>query len=88
MGKHERGNKRRELILNFVIKYIDEHGYAPSIRDIGTGCDIPSTGNVRAHLKVLDEQGYIKYTDGVARSIVVNVGVIAEEYYPRETVRK
>ena len=30
-------NKTKEKIYNFILRYIEEYGYAPSIRDICRG---------------------------------------------------
>jgi repressor LexA len=58
-------------VYAFIKKYIAEHGYAPSNREIMAGCHISSTSVVDYNLTKLEEMGRIKRRRGVARSIVV-----------------
>ena len=62
---------RQKEILNFVVRYIEKRGYAPSIRDIAKGCCISSSSLARYHLKVLEEHNYIHRDPNVSRSIVL-----------------
>jgi len=51
--------KRQETILQFVLCYIQEVGYPPSIREIGKKFDIGSLRGVTVHLDALARKGYI-----------------------------
>lgn len=51
----------REKVLNFVIKYMEEHQYSPSIRDICDGVGLKSTSSVYAHLVNLEMDGEIEF---------------------------
>jgi hypothetical protein len=42
-------SQTRENILRFIGDYIDDKGYAPTIRDILKGCSISSTAVVQHH---------------------------------------
>lgn len=44
----------REKVYNFIIKYMEEHLYAPSIREICEGTGLRSTSSVYQHLINLD----------------------------------
>ena len=65
--------KRRRLILEFLSRYIREHGYAPSVREVCEACRVPSTSAVAYHLRKLEEEGAIRRDEGVARSVRVIV---------------
>jgi len=59
----------RESILKFIQGFIDEKGYAPTVRDIMKGCNLSSTAVVQHHLNILEREGRIHRDPGVVRSI-------------------
>ena len=59
----------RSRILDFIRGFLDERGYAPTVRDIVKGCNISSSSVVQYHLNVLEEQGHIRRDPEVFRSI-------------------
>jgi len=59
----------RLRILNFIRKFFDERGYAPTVRDIARGCNISTPSVVQHHLNTLERQGYIHRDPEVFRSI-------------------
>jgi len=59
----------RSRILNFIGKFLDRRGYAPTVRDIARGCNISTPSVVQYHLNMLEEQGYIHRDPEVFRSI-------------------
>ena len=59
----------RLRILNFIRKFLDERGYAPTVRDIAKGCSISTPSVVQHHLNKLERQGYIHRDPQVFRSI-------------------
>lgn len=50
---------RQEAILHYVLDYIQEEGYPPSIREIGDKFKIGSLRGVTVHLDALEKKGYI-----------------------------
>jgi repressor LexA len=50
-------------------RFIDEHDYPPSIRDIQIGCEISSTSVVDYNLKALERLGFIRRDREVSRAI-------------------
>ena len=60
---------KQQAILAFLGRFIDEHDYPPSIRDIQQGCDISSTSVVDYNLKRLEEKGLIRRDREVSRAI-------------------
>lgn len=61
---------RQEAILEYVLDYIQEEGYPPSIREIGQKFDIGSLRGVTVHLDALAKKGYIERSN-TPRSIKV-----------------
>jgi len=51
---------RQEAILRFVVGYIQDIGYPPSIREIGENFGIGSLRGVTVHLDALSRKGYIE----------------------------
>lgn len=73
MDSKSTGIKQREKILQYIIDYIQEHGYSPSIREICEGVGLKSTSSVHSHLVRMEKEGMIE-TDvglGTARAIRV-----------------
>ena len=59
----------RSRILNFIRRFLDRRGYAPTVRDIARGCNISTPSVVQYHLNMLEEQGFIRRDPEVFRSI-------------------
>lgn len=52
--------RRQDEILTFIKEYIVEHGYPPSIREIGASLGISSPATIHAHLQNLEKKGMIR----------------------------
>lgn len=66
-------SKRAEMqqrIYQFLLSYLAEHGYAPSVRDICDAVGLKSPSTVHFHLKNLAELGYIEKSAFKGRAIV------------------
>jgi len=62
-------SQTRQRILKFIHDFVDDRGYAPTVRDILRGCSLSSTAVVQHHLNVLEREGYIHRDPEVFRSI-------------------
>jgi repressor LexA len=62
--------KRQELILQYILDYVEKEGYPPSIREIGRDFEIGSLRGVTVHLDALERKGYIARSN-TPRSIKV-----------------
>lgn len=51
--------KRQELILQYILDYVQKEGFPPSIREIGKDFEIGSLRGVTVHLDALERKGYI-----------------------------
>lgn len=63
--------ERHKKIMNFLVKFLDEVGYSPSIRQIGRDIGVKSTSLVDYYLRQLEEMEYIARDPHVSRSIRV-----------------
>lgn len=52
--------KRQNDILTFIKEYMVNHGYPPTIREIGKALDISSPATIHAHLQNLEKKGVIR----------------------------
>lgn len=69
----EQGHETHKRIYDFVVDYIQEHGYPPTVREIGDGAYLASTSSVHSHLLQMLESGVLE-TDaknGSSRAIRV-----------------
>jgi repressor LexA len=64
-----RTSSTRQRILSFIGRFINERGYAPTVRDIARGCHISTPSVVQHHLNTLEREGYIRRDPEVFRSI-------------------
>jgi repressor LexA len=66
--KNQLSAKRRQIV-DFILQFMEERGYPPTVRDIQGGCGISSTSVVDYHLKVLEKEGHIRRDPEVSRGI-------------------
>ena len=59
----------REKIYNFIVNFMTEKGYSPSIREIGDAVGLSSTSSVFNQLMNLQDEGLIKMQNGKSRTI-------------------
>jgi repressor LexA len=65
----DRLTERQAQILDFITASIDERGYPPTLREIGTHFGIKSTNGVNDHLKALEKKGYLRREDLKSRAM-------------------
>src|ERR1051325_5580773 len=51
---------RQQEIWDFLVDYVDRHGYPPTVREIGERVGLASPSTVHAHLANLGRAGYLK----------------------------
>ena len=62
--------KKQSEVLCFIQQYMEDHGYAPSYREIADGMGLSSPSTVHAHVQALCEKKLICIgEDGQSRSI-------------------
>ncbi len=67
-----RTSNKADLILEFVNRFVQENGFAPSVREIGAAVGLRSTASVSYHLQQLQAKGLLLSpgAKGRKRSIV------------------
>jgi repressor LexA len=51
---------RQQQIWNYLVEYVDRHGYPPTVREIGEQVGLASPSTVHAHLANLERAGLLK----------------------------
>ncbi len=69
-----RTSDKAEKILDYVNQFVQENGFAPSVREIGAAVGLRSTASVSYHLQQLQEKGYLQSpgVKGRKRAIVTS----------------
>ena len=70
-----RTSNKAELIMEYVNRFVQENGYAPSVREIGAAVGLRSTASVSYHLQQLQAKGRLMAPDtkGKKRAIVTAI---------------
>ena len=61
--------ERQRAILEFLHEYVDEHGYPPTVREIGEAVGLRSPSTVHAHLAQLERAGALRRDPTKPRAI-------------------
>jgi repressor LexA len=73
---------RQQEIYDFICQRIDDRGFPPTIRDIGTAFAIKSPNGVMCHLKALEKKGFIARESQAARAIRPTHRIVAKAGLP------
>jgi repressor LexA len=61
--------KRQQEIFDFIKRYSGQHGYPPTVRDIGKAVGLASSSTVHAHLANLEKIGLLRRDPTKPRAI-------------------
>lgn len=61
--------KRQREILDYLQEFIQQHGYAPSLEEVGRRFGLSSLATVHKHLTNLQEKGFIRRSWNRSRSV-------------------
>jgi repressor LexA len=61
--------KRQREILDYLNEFIQQHGYAPSLEEVGRRFGLSSLATVHKHLTNLQEKGFIRRAWNRSRSV-------------------
>jgi len=64
-------SKRQREIFEFISSYLSNHGYPPTVREIGKAVGLHSSSTVHAHLSKLEGLGVLKRDPTKPRAIEV-----------------
>ena len=70
---------RQADVLTFIKKYMANHGFPPTIREICEGVNLSSPATVFVHIKNLEKNGYLKTSNNKFRTIELLVDNEYEE---------
>jgi repressor LexA len=65
--------------MDFLAKFIDQHGYSPSYEEIATGLGLASLATVHKHVQALESKQYLRRSYNHSRSLEIGDRYFAEE---------
>lgn len=68
MDRLER-TERQRVMYDFIVSFIEQHGYAPTVREIARAFRIKSPNGVKCHLNALQRKGWISSVSRLSRTI-------------------
>ena len=77
---------RQQEIWDFLVDYVDRHGYPPTVREIGDAVGLASPSTVHAHLANLERAGLLKRDPTKPRALELS-GRGPRELPPRKEAR-
>jgi repressor LexA len=63
--------KRQKELLDYLAAYIEQHGYAPTLEEIGRNFALGSLATVHKHLQNLERKGHIRRLPNRSRALEV-----------------
>ena len=75
---------RQQEIWNFLVAYVDRHGYPPTVREIGEEVGLASPSTVHAHLANLERAGLLRRDPTKPRALEL-LGRERREAAPQES---
>lgn len=61
----------QKRLLQQIVAYVDDYGFAPSIRELGDLTGLVSSSSVVHQLRNLEAKGYIRRAPGLNRALVI-----------------
>lgn len=74
-----RASETRQAILQYLQAFVEENGYAPSVREIMQAVGLRSTASVQYHLNELHRCGQIRMDGNKKRAITLHGGERAQQ---------
>jgi len=72
---------KQQMVYDFIVSYYQKEGIFPSVREIGKGVGLSSTGTIQTHINKLIEKGYLQRDNGKSRVF----SLLREEVSPSDT---
>jgi repressor LexA len=70
---------RQRKIMDFIRSWVEEHGYPPSVREIGEAVGLVSPSSVAYQLKVLEQKGHLRRDPNRPRAVDVRQSDFTED---------
>ncbi|ERJ13742.1 transcriptional repressor LexA [Haloplasma contractile] len=64
-------SEKQEEILGFIMEYLNEQGYPPSVREIGKAVSLSSSASVHSQLQKLIDKGYLHKDPSKSRGLSI-----------------
>jgi repressor LexA len=64
--------RRQKQLMDYLNNYISEHGYAPTLSEVGEYFGLSSLATVHKHLHNLEQKGFIKRQHNHSRALEVS----------------
>lgn len=80
-------SERQRRMVDYIVKFMDENGRPPSIREIGKAIGISSTSVVNYNLNRLVDEGYLYRDQNVSRGIRLSEKISHLRKTVSETIR-
>lgn len=65
----EKLTSQQNKLLDIIKKYLVQHGYAPTVRELCDEMNLSSTATVQVHLNNLEKKGYLRKEESKNRTI-------------------
>src|SRR2546425_4197427 len=79
---------RQQDIWNFLVEYVEQHGYPPTVREIGEAVGLASRRTVHAHLANLERAGLLRRDPTKPRALELSRDHRHAERASEQEVRK
>ncbi len=63
--------RRQKQVFDFLVQFINAHGYSPSFEEIGAGLEVSSLATVHKHMQTLEKKGFIRRAYNQSRSVEI-----------------
>jgi repressor LexA len=70
---------RQKEVLDFLVAYLERHGFSPSFEEIAAGLNLSSLATVHKHISALEQKGYVRRRFNESRSIEVSPDYLEAE---------
>src|SRR5690554_3444820 len=77
-------SERQKQILRYIEEYINENGYAPSLREIGQAVGMRSVSSVHNQLNNLENMGHIKRGNGDEKILGRTISLVNDDESGKE----
>ena len=74
---HELTERQRD-VLDFIVEFLRESGYPPTIREIADHFGMSSPFGIQRHLSELQRKGYLRRESGARRALTLSPGVLED----------
>jgi len=80
--------KRQKEVLDFLVTFLNKHGYSPSFEEIARSLKLTSLATVHKHISTLERKGFVRRGYNQSRSIEVTQlpKPVREQVLDRHTV--